>query len=92
MSAERSGAELVISVHNRGRAIAPDQIDRLFDEMKAIGAPHGAERRHLGLGLYIVDKIVPAYGGSVDVTSSTEEGTTFTVRLPPVAATSSRRQ
>lgn len=81
-----------LPLHNRGSAIAQDRIDRLFDEVKAIGGPSGGERRHLGLGLYIVDKIVRAHGGSVDVTSSTEEGTTFTVRLPPVAAAASRHQ
>jgi len=48
--------------------------------MKA-GSP-GRDRRHLGLGLYIVDKIVEAHGGSIDVRSSEREGTTFAVSLP----------
>ena len=43
----------------------------------------------IGLGLYIVREIVVAHGGMVEVASTTETGTTFTVRLPrsqPVAA------
>jgi signal transduction histidine kinase len=40
------------------------------------------DRRHLGLGLYIVEKIVTAHDGRIDVTSTEESGTTFTVRLP----------
>jgi sigma-B regulation protein RsbU (phosphoserine phosphatase) len=37
--------------------------------------------RSVGLGLYIVDSIVRAHGGSVRVQSG-ETGTTFTVHLP----------
>jgi signal transduction histidine kinase len=78
-----SADEVVISVQNEGPAIPPEQIDRIFDEMKALGTPRaGSDRRHLGLGLYIVDKIVRAHGGSITVESSATRGTTFTVHLP----------
>jgi signal transduction histidine kinase len=40
------------------------------------------DRRHLGLGLYIVEKIASAHGGSVDVQSTQQEGTMVTLRLP----------
>jgi nitrogen-specific signal transduction histidine kinase len=36
----------------------------------------------LGLGLFIVDQIVSAHGGTITVASSQEEGTIFFVRLP----------
>jgi signal transduction histidine kinase len=36
----------------------------------------------LGLGLFIVDQIARAHGGSVEVRSSDSEGTTFSVRWP----------
>ncbi|RKG99324.1 hypothetical protein D7V97_31825 [Corallococcus sp. CA053C] len=36
----------------------------------------------MGLGLYIVRHIVDAHGGTIDVHSTQEHGTTFTVRLP----------
>jgi signal transduction histidine kinase len=83
IEAHGSAQELVISVRNQGPAIAPDQIGRIFDGMKALGASHDGDRRqHLGLGLYIVDKIVHAHRGSVMVESSTGDGTVFTVHLP----------
>lgn len=83
IDAHGSAEELVISVRNQGPAIPADRIGRIFDGMKGLGAPRGGERRqHLGLGLYIVDKIVRAHGGSITAESSIEHGTTFTVHLP----------
>ena len=73
--------ELVLAVHNTGPPIGGDQLRRIFQPMKSAG---GASRtgQHLGLGLYIVDKIADAHGGAVEVQSSEERGTTFTMRLP----------
>jgi signal transduction histidine kinase len=34
------------------------------------------------LGLYIAERIVSAHNGSIDVRSSAEAGTLFTIRLP----------
>lgn len=73
--------EVVVSVHNDGVPIDPRRRDSLFSAMK--GANRKTDnKRHLGLGLYIVDKIVKAHNGRVEVASSKAEGTTFTVRVP----------
>jgi signal transduction histidine kinase len=83
VEADGSGQDVLISVQNQGPAIGPDQIARMFDGMKELGAPRpDGDRRHLGLGLYIVDKIVAAHGGTVTVQSSSEHGTRFSVCLP----------
>ena len=81
-----SGEVVVISVRNQGPAIAVDRMARLLDGMKSLGALRGGgDRRHLGIGLYIVDKIVRAHRGSITAQSSTEHGTTFAVHLPRAA-------
>jgi signal transduction histidine kinase len=74
--------EIVITVHNNGEPISTDRIDHLFDAMKELQPGGVRDRRHLGLGLYIVDKIVAAHKGRVDVASSAAEGTMFTLHLP----------
>jgi signal transduction histidine kinase len=74
--------EVVITIHNDGPAIEQKQVGQLFRAMKPPRAAGGRDRRHLGLGLYIVDKIVQAHGGAIDVESSAQNGTTFTVSLP----------
>jgi signal transduction histidine kinase len=82
IDARGSQKEVVISVRNQGTPMTPEQIEHVFERMKAFGAPEGHDRRHLGLGLYIVDKIVRAHQGSIEVDSSAEKGTMFTICLP----------
>lgn len=71
---------VTVSVANEGQPIPAEQIGGLFRAMK--GSANGRDRRHLGLGLYIVDKIVEAHHGSIDVQSSEAKGTTFVISLP----------
>ena len=85
VTAHPKGNDVVLSVHNYGPAIPASDFDRIFDAMSQGRTDVARDRRHLGLGLYIVDKIVKAHGGSVDVSSSPEAGTTFTVVLPRAA-------
>ena len=68
-----------LSVHNSGM-IAPAVRETLFDPFR--GAARGRARKDgLGLGLYIVQQLVVAHGGTVEVESS-DAGTTFRVLLP----------
>lgn len=74
----RDGNDAVISVHNTGTPIAPDKLTTLFDPYRRASSARGG----VGLGLYIVEQITRAHGGTVHVQSTTEHGTTFSVRLP----------
>ena len=75
--------EVTFSVQNEGPPIPADRQAAIFHEGQRVGGRDAAsDRRHQGLGLYIVDRIVAAHGGSVTVRSSQTEGTTFTIRLP----------
>jgi signal transduction histidine kinase len=76
--------EVRVSIHNRGAAIPEDQMDGLFNAMKRQGMADKADgpSANLGLGLYIADQIVRAHKGKIDVESSEDRGTTFTVHLP----------
>jgi signal transduction histidine kinase len=76
---------VVVSIHNAGPAIPQAKRERMFEGLEP-GAGQDPERRHLGLGLFIVDKIVDAHGGTIDVRSTNESGTTFAVHLPKSAA------
>ncbi|WNG60517.1 PAS domain S-box protein [Archangium gephyra] len=74
-------SSLLMEVHNEGPAITAELLPMLFEPYRR-GAEAGPGRGSLGLGLYITRQIVLGHGGSVDVCSTPEDGTTFTVRLP----------
>jgi signal transduction histidine kinase len=85
ISQQLDGDYAVFSVHNNGEPIAAEDTVRIFNPMMRHSRFASAERgprAGLGLGLFIAQEIVTAHGGTIKVTSSEENGTTFHVRLP----------
>lgn len=79
-----------VLVHNMG-AVPSELVPKLFDPM--VGGEPRRERSHgLGLGLFITQQIVKAHRGAIDVRSTEELGTTFTVSLPRVVETATERE
>jgi signal transduction histidine kinase len=72
---------VVVTVHNGGPPIPAELLPEVFEPFRRGAAP-GARRGSVGLGLFIVREIVRAHGGAVEVHSTADAGTTFTVRLP----------
>ncbi|XHF15140.1 GAF domain-containing sensor histidine kinase [Archangium gephyra] len=81
VSTQGVDSSLVLEVHNEGPPIPAEVQPTLFEPYRQ-GAEAGPRRGSLGLGLYITRQIVLGHGGAVNVRSSAEDGTTFTVRLP----------
>ena len=77
-------ADVVLRVHNSGTPIPPSELTGIFSPFKRLASENAASggSSNLGFGLYIVERIVTAHGGSVDVRSSTAAGTLFSIRLP----------
>ncbi|MCX8070832.1 MAG: PAS domain-containing sensor histidine kinase [Candidatus Binatia bacterium] len=74
--------ELVIRVADTGIGIPPTEIERIFEPFQQVGAPVDHRHGGVGLGLYIVRRLVDAFGGEITVESQVGYGTAFTVRLP----------
>jgi signal transduction histidine kinase len=75
--------DVQIQIANRGQPIPTDRLPGIFEPFKR--GPHGARSsRHagLGLGLFIVKRLVEMHGGQVGITSSLDAGTVCTVTLP----------
>lgn len=71
---------VVLSVSNAG-VIPADVLPHIFDPFRSGRHASGASTG-LGIGLYIVEQIVQAHGGTVSVRSETGGDTTFQVALP----------
>ncbi|WNG18397.1 ATP-binding protein [Cystobacter fuscus] len=74
--------QALIEVHNGGEPIAPALLPLLFAPLQRGGQGVDKAGRSIGLGLYIVEQIVRAHGGTVSAQSTIQGGTTFSVHLP----------
>ena len=80
-----NGQDIILTVRNQGSPIPADLLPTIFDPMVRNTSSDAQLTRRpgsVGLGLYIAHEIVTAHGGTIDVTSSVESGTIFTVRFP----------
>ena len=81
VSIDGTGGVVVLKVKNEGPPIPADLMPVLFEPFsRGRVSPHG-----LGLGLYIVKHIATAHGGTVNVESTAEGGTIFTLELARAA-------
>ncbi len=75
----------LLSVHNSGLPIDPDDLPHIFHPMtrySKFAADEEGPTSGLGLGLYIAHQIVTAHNGKIEVISTADQGTTFVVKLP----------
>ncbi|MGI9042689.1 MAG: ATP-binding protein [Gemmatimonadaceae bacterium] len=84
VSASGERDDVVVRVHNDGAPIPAASLPDIFSPFKRLkpGAPATNTSGNMGLGLYIAERIVTAHGGTIEVRSSDEAGTLFTVRIP----------
>jgi signal transduction histidine kinase len=65
-----------VSVSDNGAGIPPDQLNRIFEPF------YTTRKKGSGLGLMIVQRIVSAHGGRIELESEVGRGTTFRIWLP----------
>ncbi len=76
----RSNEEARLSVVDHGEGLDPADASRLVERF-ARGSTAGGGRR-FGLGLALVDEVVRAHGGRLDIAGEPGHGSTFTLVLP----------
>jgi two-component system sensor histidine kinase HydH len=79
ISAEETAAGLEIAVSDSGRGIAKEDLNKVFDPYFT------TKNTGTGLGLAVVQKVVEAHGGAIELTSEPGRGTRFTLILPRTA-------
>jgi sigma-B regulation protein RsbU (phosphoserine phosphatase) len=73
---------LTIEVHNYGAPVPPELLPHLFEPLRRGESQVKLGSRSVGLGLYIVQQIALAHGGTVKVSSTPDAGTMFRVSTP----------
>ena len=73
---------LKICVNDNGMGIPADKIDTLFDLGSGYRQTGTEKETGTGLGLVTTKELVDLMGGRIEVTSKTEQGSTFCVILP----------
>lgn len=80
-----SNNQAIVRVIDTGIGIAPADQQRIFDRFYRVERSRVKSRIYgggTGLGLAIALTIIKAHGGSIDLESELNKGSTFTVRLP----------
>ena len=83
----RDGDDAVLRISDQGIGIPADMLPKIFDLF--VQAHHTIDRTRggLGIGLTLVRRLAELHGGTVHAASEGDgRGSTFTVRLPTVAA------
>ncbi len=82
LGARPRGAFVELQVWDSGRGIAADQLDKIFLEFNQLDVGRATERKGVGLGLAIVERIARMLGYPVLVRSEPRRGSVFSIRVP----------
>ncbi|HEB3532338.1 heavy metal sensor histidine kinase [Burkholderia cenocepacia] len=81
LAVSTQGSYAVVEVTNRGVAIPPEQVERIFERFYRIDSSRHGAARNAGLGLAIVKSIMELHRGKVEV-ASRDGRTTFALYFP----------
>ncbi len=76
----RDDGFLAVTIRDNGVGIPPDQLNHIFEPFFTTKDPG----KGTGLGLSTSFRVVKQHGGDIQVDSEVDEGTTFSVLLPPM--------
>jgi len=79
-----SAREVRISVEDKGIGIAPADLAHIFEPFYRVQAVRDNQIRGVGLGLYLVRRMMEDMGGRVSVKSELGRGTAFVLHFPAV--------
>lgn len=82
ISLSKEGETVQVSISDTGIGIPAQHLPQIFDRFYRVDKARNRMDGGTGLGLSIVKWIAEAHGGSIQVTSEPNRGSTFTVCLP----------
>ena len=82
ISAARDQGAAILRVADTGQGISAEDLPHIFERFWRADPSRSRANGRTGLGLAIAKSIVDAHGGSIEVASELDNGSTFTLRLP----------
>ncbi|HEX8869886.1 MAG TPA: ATP-binding protein, partial [Lentzea sp.] len=82
VTGQRHNGQVVVEVSDTGTGIAAEDLPHVFDRFWRADSSRSRQTGGSGLGLAIVRNLVELHGGTVEVRSELDAGTTFTLKLP----------
>ncbi len=79
---ERTAAHAIVSVQDTGIGIDRQHINRIFQRFYRVDSARSRASGGSGLGLAIVKHLTEQLGGTIEVSSEPQSGSTFRVSLP----------
>ena len=73
---------VILQVRDTGIGIAPERLERIFEEFGQVDSPLQSRAKGTGLGLPLSRRLAEGLGGVLTVESEPGQGSTFTVRIP----------
>ncbi len=77
-----AGSTAVFQIKDTGIGIPEDQRSLLFQKFQQLDSPYRREYGGTGLGLALTKQLVELHGGAIEVNSTVDVGSTFTVFIP----------
>jgi PAS domain S-box-containing protein len=71
-----------LMVRDTGTGIPPNELPHVFDRFHRVPNARGRTMEGTGIGLALVKELVRMHGGGINVASSVDQGTVFTVIVP----------
>ncbi|GAK48667.1 signal transduction histidine kinase [Secundilactobacillus oryzae JCM 18671] len=82
INAQRGFEETIVRISDTGIGMSKEQLANIWERYYKADPSRNAKYGESGLGLAIVHQLVQQHGGTIEVTSKPDQGTTFTIIFP----------
>ena len=82
---EQDARSLQVDIHDEGRGIPADRVERIFERLFQASDEDATIRGGLGLGLNLTRELIRMQGGDIWVQSELGKGSTFSFTIPTAA-------
>ncbi|NRQ33914.1 SpoIIE family protein phosphatase [Nonomuraea sp. NN258] len=82
VTVDHAGDWARVRVSDTGVGIPSQELARLFDRFHRVAGTRARSEEGSGIGLSLVHELIQRHGGTIEVDSTTDVGTTFTMLLP----------